>query len=200
MICMKIPKTDLDRIARFMIEADKLKTVDRTGWVLRKVKNPENVGDHSYSTALLSYIMAKKLGLDATRCVAMALTHDMNEILTGDIATRANEQHQTVNNHEKAKRENANMLKVIGILDKSSNTHFKELWTELKENKTKEAQLVHEVDKLDYILQLIPYHKYMKKDSEVEEFFITAKRRINTPELLYIYEKVRRQVYKERSK
>jgi putative hydrolase of HD superfamily len=197
---MKIPKTDLDRIARFMIEADKLKTVDRTGWVLRKVKNPENVGDHSYSTALLSYIMAKKLGLDATRCVAMALTHDMNEILTGDIATRANEQHQTVNNHEKAKRENANMLKVIGILDKSSNTHFKELWTELKENKTKEAQLVHEVDKLDYILQLIPYHKYMKKDSEVEEFFITAKRRINTPELLYIYEKVRRQVYKERSK
>lgn len=200
MIYMKVSKSDLDKITKFMIEADKLKAVNRTGWVIRKVKNHEHVADHSYSTALLSYIMAKKLGLDANRCMIMALTHDMNEIITGDIATRAKEHHQTVNNHDKARLEHTNMLKILENLDKSSNTHFKVMWAELKENRTKEAQLVHEVDKLDYILQLIPYHKYMKKDSYVEEFFITAKRKITNPELLYIYEKIRKQIYTERCK
>ncbi len=195
---MKVSKSDLDKIAKFMIEADKLKAVDRTGWVIRKVKNPEHVGDHSYSTALLSYIMAKKLGLNADRCAIMALTHDLNEVLTGDIATRVEERDQKLNNYDKAKLENANMLKLLANLDKSSNTHLKSMWVELRENKTKEAQLVHEVDKMDYLFQLIPYHKYLKKDSYVEEFFITAKRKLSTPELLYIYEKIKARIYGER--
>lgn len=195
---MKVSKAELDRITRFMLEADKLKAVDRSGWVIRKVKNHEHVADHSYSTALLSYIMAKKYGLDANRCMVMALTHDMAEIITGDVAARADERNQTVSNKTKRKAEHINMLKILANLDKSSNTHLKGMWAELKENKTKEAQLVHEVDKLDCIIQLLPYHKYMKADSHVEEFFIVARRHITNPDLLYIYEKIRNQVYKER--
>ncbi len=195
---MKVSKQELDKITKFMLEADKLKAVDRTGWVVRKVHKPEHVADHSYSTALLSYIIAKKLGLDANKCIIMALTHDINEVITGDIATRAKEHLQKVNNTDKAKIENSNTLKMLGYLDKSSEFHLREIWKELKARKSKEAHLVDQVDKLDYILQLIPYHKYIKKDADVEEFFETAARRITIPELLYIYNKVRKQVYNER--
>jgi putative hydrolase of HD superfamily len=195
---MQIPEKELDRITKFMLEADKLKTVSRSGWVIRKVKDPEHVADHSYSTALLSYIMAKKLGLDANKCIIMALTHDLNEVITGDIATRANEQDQTVNNIDKARLEHTNMLIMLGNLDDIAHAHLKDMWAELKAKETKEAQLVDQVDKLDYILQLVPYHKYMEADSYVEQFFETAGRTITIPELRYIYDKIRTEVYSKR--
>jgi len=190
----------LDRITRFMLEADKLKAIDRTGWVIRKVKKPEHVGDHSFSTALSSYIIARKLGLDANRCLIMALTHDLNEVNTGDIATRPTERQQKVDNKTKLKLENKNMIKILSNLDKSSYDHLRHLWLELQEGKTDEAQLVNGLDRLDYILQLVPYHRQIKNDSQVYEFFITAKRHITNPELKYIYEKIRKQIRKERSK
>ncbi len=195
---MKISKPELDKITKFMLEADKLKAVDRRGWVIRKVHKPEHVADHSYSTALLSYILAKKLGLNANKCIIMALTHDINEVITGDIATRAKERLQKVNNADKSKIEHNNTLKMLGYLDKSSESHLRKILAELKTRKSKEAQLVDQADKLDYILQLIPYHKHIKKDIDVEEFFETAARRITIPELLYIYNKVKKQVYNER--
>ena len=195
---MKVSKKELDKITKFMLEADKLKAIDRTGWVIRKVHKPEHVGDHAYSTALLSYIMAKKLDLDFNKCIIMALSHDINEAITGDIATRAKEHLQKVNNTNKAKIENSNTLKMLGYLDRPSQIYLRKIWEELKARKTKEAQLVDQVDKLDYILQLIPYHKYIKNDADVEEFFETAAKRITIPELLYIYNKVKKQVYNER--
>ena len=181
-----------------MIEADKLKAINRTGWVIMKVYKPEHVADHSYSTALLSYIMARKLGLDANKCIIMALSHDINEVITGDIATRAKEYLQKVNNTDKAIIENSNTLKMLSYLDKSSEFYLKKIWKEFKARKSKEAKLVGQVDKLDYIIQLISYHKYIKKDADVEEFFENAARQITIPELLYIYNKVKKQVYNER--
>ena len=49
----------VDRILAFMVRVDGLKHVDRTGWVIKRIRSrPEHVADHSFSTALLSYIMA----------------------------------------------------------------------------------------------------------------------------------------------
>ncbi len=195
---MRILESDLDKIMKFMVEADKLKAVDRAGWVIYRIKNPEHVGDHSYSTALLSYMMARKLGLDAGKCAIMALIHDINEVITSDIATRVDERQQVVSNKVKAMLEEKNTLKILKKLDKSTNSELKAIWNEFKAGKSKEAQLVYEIDKLDYVIQLILYHKQIKSDADLESFFETARRRLTIPELLYIYDKVRKQVYKER--
>lgn len=195
---LRIPKRDLDMIMSFMLEADKLKAVDRSGWILRGIRNPEHVADHSYSMALLSYIMARRLGLDADKCIIMALTHDINEAITGDIATRENELDQKMSNLEKAKLENSNMNRILGKLDGHSGPYLKGLWLELREKKTKEAQLVDQVDKLDYILQLIHYHKRMRSDAHVYSFFTTAGRHVAIPELLYIYGKAMQKIRRER--
>lgn len=197
---MKVKKSELDRITRFMLEADKLKTVDRTGWVMRRVPKPESDGDHSYSVALLSYIMAGKLGLDADKCMIMALIHDIGEVITGDIATRADERKQKVSKAEKAVMDHESTIAMLSYLDRQSRSGLLDIWKEFEDGKSEEAELVHQVDKLDQVLQLIPYSRYIKKDEYVEEFFETARRRITMPELLYIYGKIRKQVYSERGK
>ncbi|MDE1856722.1 MAG: HD domain-containing protein [Candidatus Micrarchaeota archaeon] len=181
---------DLDRILRFMVEIGKLKSVKRTGWVENKISDPEHVADHSFSTAVMSYIMAKRFGLDAGKCVAMALIHDINEVITGDIATKENEKDQRISTAAKHKIESTNMRKMLSYLPKPQRGEWSMLWVELTEQKTPEAKLVKQIDSLDYIIQLVHYSKKFKNKGEIASFFNTAKKRISDRDLLSIYEKV----------
>jgi putative hydrolase of HD superfamily len=193
-------KTDkgLDKVLQFMLKADRLKEVDRAGWLIAKVKNPEHDGDHSYGTAVLSYLIAKRMGLDAERCAVMGLFHDINEAITGDIATRYDKTLMTVPPEIKRKMERRNELKLAAILTGGGKTALREVLDEYHAQRTAEAKLVKQVDKLDYIVQMMLYSKKIKSDKTVEEFFDTAGSRIDINEVRYIYEKVKSKVFKER--
>jgi len=189
---------NLDSILEFMLQADKLKETYRTGWLIAKVKNPEHVADHSFSTAAMSYLFAKKMGLDAEKCALMGLFHDINEALTGDIATRENESLQKVSNKVKQRLEIENMNKLVSILIGNQKAALKALFQEYNAQRTKEARLVYQVDKLDYIVQMVIYSKKIRSDERVKEFFITAGYKIDIPEVRYLYDKIKEHVYKER--
>ncbi len=189
---------ELDGILAFMLEADKLKEVDRTGWTIVKVDKHENVGDHSYSTALLSYLVADLLGLDAERCTMLGLVHDINEVLTTDIATRYDKRMQTLSPDLKRKTERSNELKLIRALGNSGKSQMRSLLDEYYEQQTKEAKLVKQLDKLDYIIQISHYSPKIKDKEKVEEFFKNADRVINIPEVRYIYDKIKTKIFKER--
>ncbi len=189
--------TDLDKILEFMVKVDGLKEVKRTGWVLHKInKNPEHVADHAFSTALLSYIMARRLKLDANKCLLLALTHDIHEVITGDIATRAQEKNQVVSNKEKNRLENQDTIKMFSYLGNKDKKTFLKLWKEMKEQKSKESRLVKQIDALDYIIQTIPYSKLVKDNKIFQEFFLTAEKRVHNPEILYLYNKIKKQILK----
>ncbi|VVB76628.1 5'-deoxynucleotidase YfbR [uncultured archaeon] len=187
---MKLSTDELDRITKFMLEAGKLKGIDRTGWVIHGVKRPEHVGDHSFSTALMSYIIALRMGLDAERCMAMALIHDIPEAKVGDIATRADEKNQTVNNFDKKALENKGMNEMKSLLDEESASRLCALWEELEMEKSQEARLVKQIDKLDYVLQLVAYSQELS-DAAADEFLETAGKKITIPEVRYIYDKIK---------
>lgn len=193
-------KTDkgLDSVLQFMLNADRLKEVDRAGWLIAKVKNPEHDGDHSYGTAVLSYLIAKRMGLDAERCAVMGLFHDINEAITGDIATRYDKSLMAVPPEIKRKMERRNELRLAAILTGGGKTALREVLDEYHAQRTAEAKLVKQVDKLDYIVQMMLYGKKIKSDKTVEEFFDTAGSRIDIKEVRYIYEKVKSKVFKER--
>jgi putative hydrolase of HD superfamily len=189
---------DLDSILKFMLKVDKLKEIKRTGWVISKVKDPEHVADHSFSTAAVSYLLAKKMGLDAEKCAIMGLFHDINEVLTGDIATRADERMQKLTNKVKKRLEEKNTKKLISMLSGKQKDALMGILEEYLSQKTREAKLVYQADKLDYIIQIILYSKKIKSNERVIEFFKTAGDRIDIPEVEYLYEKVKEAVYKER--
>ncbi|MEM0143063.1 MAG: HD domain-containing protein, partial [Candidatus Parvarchaeum sp.] len=138
---------ELDSILAFMLRADKLKEVDRTGWTIAKVDMHENVGDHSYSTALLAFLFAKEMGLDANKCAVMALIHDINEVITGDTATRYDKSMQTLQPDEKKHLERQNELEMISSLVGSGRESLEAMLSELDAKVTPEAKMVKQVDK-----------------------------------------------------
>ncbi len=185
----------LDSLVEFITITNKVKATRRTDWVIRKLPIYEHIGDHCFSTALLSYLLGKKKGLDSDRCMAMALIHDIHEAITGDIATRHKESDQAVSNHRKKELEDRDTKKLLSYLKQKDRKPMLDLWNELKEGKTKEAQLVNQVDKLDYILELYAHAPYTKKQKSLaREFFLTAEPRIKDRDLRYIYAKVKEKV------
>ena len=69
---------------KFLQEINKLKSIKRTGWLRKNVKNPESVADHSFRVALMAYLLCPD-NLDKERMIKMALLNDLPEAVTGDM-------------------------------------------------------------------------------------------------------------------
>ena len=54
---------------------------------------------------------------------------------------------------------------ILGSLPDKMQIDYTEIWNEFKMNKTKESQLVHEIDKLELIIQLSLYRDRMSKEA-----------------------------------
>jgi putative hydrolase of HD superfamily len=174
----------------FLSEIGKLKDIERTGWKIYKVKNPESVADHSHRTAIMAMLYSKSLGLDEDKCVKMAIVHDLEEVYTGDIATRADEKNQTVNNVKKEKIEENAFNRLMKLLD--DKKEITELWQEYHECKTPEAKWVNDLDKIEMVLQALDYKKGKRTKEDLEEFFQTSGPRIKTKKGKELWNKIRK--------
>lgn len=168
-----------------------LKDVQRTGWVLRGVRNPESVADHSWGTALLALLFLPEArradgDLDRDRVLAIAIVHDLAEVRTGDIPRRVDPGRDRIGAAEKAERERRALLDLAG-----SSGEISELWEEYEAGETLEARYVRDMNLVDMCLQALRYETEKRYDPEVgaeefpdyprmEEFFATAGPRFST--------------------
>jgi putative hydrolase of HD superfamily len=143
---------NIDVFLDFLQIAGKLKKIPRTGWVESGIEKPESVADHSYRTALAAMILSDSLGLDTCKVLRMALMHDLAEVELGDVTPRDKKA-----NHKES--ENVAIREIFSVF----NTTLKELywvtWLEYQEKKTPEAVLVHDVDKIEMIIQTSEYQR-----------------------------------------
>lgn len=179
----------MSKILDFMLDVIRLKDEERAGWIMAKVRGPESVSDHSFSTALMSMVFANRLGLDADKCLKMALIHDLGEAYTGDMITRFNEKDQPVGNEEKKRLGDEATRKIISILPERDRADMLDLWEEFERMETEESQLVSQIDSLDYAIQLLKYRD--RTDADLSEFLRTADERIKLPELREVFEEVK---------
>lgn len=62
-------------------------------WPLMRCVKPENLAEHSHQVAIVAHLLAiilnKKFGgnVNAEKCATVALYHDAEELITGDVAT-----------------------------------------------------------------------------------------------------------------
>jgi putative hydrolase of HD superfamily len=74
-----------------LLELQRLKRLDRTGWVLRGLPaGAESVAAHSYGVALAAMLLADEcvargVEVDVERVLRIALLHDLAETRTGDM-------------------------------------------------------------------------------------------------------------------
>jgi putative hydrolase of HD superfamily len=148
----------------------KLKTTPRTGWVRRGVPRYESVADHSWRVATLSLLLfGREDDIDASKCIQMALVHDLAECLVGDIAPDDN-----VSKADKEKMEHDAMEKIALTLGQSCPNNearqlVLDLFQEYEQRETKESKAVKDLDLLDMIIQADEYEQAFGLD--LSEFF-----------------------------
>lgn len=125
--------------------------------------------------------LAKKL--DIVRCTRMALVHDMAESLVGDI-TPVDGVSKAEKNRREAETMNYLCSGLLGNVHKGSGQAeaIREVWQEYEDSKTPESIFVHDVDKMELLLQMMEYERSHEGRVDLGEFVWVATR-IETPEV-----------------
>ncbi|MCJ1244985.1 hypothetical protein MMC30_002186 [Trapelia coarctata] len=164
----------------FLHLLERLKTTPREGWRRFGIDSAESISDHMYRMSIITMLAPKSLSsrLDIPRCTKMALIHDMAESIVGDITP-----FDGVSKEEKCRRETEAMdyltkhlLGAVGNGGEKAGMGFQEVWQEYEDNKTLEANFVHDVDKLELILQMVEYEKKHQGGLDLGEFSRVAER------------------------
>ena len=164
---------------KFLIEANKLKTVPRTGWVLMEVKNPESIADHIFRVTVATWLMAEKANLDVKRAIKIALFHDLCEVYAGDSTpfgyyhglsrkkkkdekllmrwVRLSKKEKEKKGKEKFNREKKGVLKLISSLEPKLKNDIYSHWYDYEKRISKEAKFVKQLDRIETLLQSIEY-------------------------------------------
>lgn len=114
--------------------------------------------------------------LNIPHCTKMALVHDIAEALVGDITPV-----DGVSKPEKNRRESTTMdyltdkllARVNGGL---SGKDIRAVWQEYEDSETMESKFVHDVDKIELVLQMVEYERVHEQRLDLGEFTWVASR------------------------
>jgi putative hydrolases of HD superfamily len=139
----------LDSQLRFVLEADRLKTVLRQT-VITGGSRRENTAEHSWHLALMAVVLGEHAppGTDLARVGTMVLLHDLVEIDAGDLFLYADAAAQA--RQEEAERAAAD--RIFAILPGAQGVRLRELWQEFEERRTAEARFARALDRLQPML------------------------------------------------
>ena len=136
----------------------------------------ESISDHMYRMSLITMFAPPSLHVDVAHCTKMALIHDMAEALVGDITPV-----DGVPKHEKNRRESTTMdyltKTLLGRVNGGLTAEgIRSIWQEYEDGKTKESIFVHDVDKLELLLQMVEYERANEHRLDLGEFSWVASR------------------------
>lgn len=113
--------------------------------------------------------------LDMAKCIKMCLVHDMAELLVGDITPV-----DGVAKPEKNRRETQTMdfltRDLLGGVDGgAAGAELRAIWQEYEDSKTLDSHFVHDVDKMELLLQMLEYEKRGNGALDLGEFAYVAR-------------------------
>ncbi|MEX2683791.1 MAG: HD family hydrolase [Candidatus Sigynarchaeota archaeon] len=173
-----------------------VKHLPRKGWVERGLLagRVESVGSHSFGTALLALLL-KETGilpaaLPAERLLAVALLHDIVEGVTGDITPADN-----VAPARKAKMELDAVQQLFGAVPGMASLQ-REIEAFISAGNAPEIDpvhaIVHQIDKLDMMIQALQYEKASGKD--MGDFYEAPEQYLSDPKLLKFFDDAKRAI------
>jgi putative hydrolase of HD superfamily len=120
--------------------------------------------------------------LNIPHCTKMALVHDMAEALVGDITPV-----DGVAKSEKSRRESTTMdyftKSLLGKVNGGmTGKEIQDIWQEYEDGETLESQYVHDIDKLELLLQMVEYEREKDGQLDLGEFSWVATR-VKLPEI-----------------
>ena len=140
-----------------LIELQRLKGLDRTGWVLRGLPpRTESVAAHSFGVAATAMLLADELlargvSIDLNRTMRMALIHDWAEARIGDMPRTAT---QYFGAETRRRAEVAAFIDLVASSGAGA-TVYRELFEDYEQRASLEAKLVKAADIIDLLVQVL---------------------------------------------
>ena len=138
-----------------LIELQRLKRLERTGWTLRGLPNgTESVAAHSFGVCVTAMMLADEvrargLEVDCERLLRMALLHDWAETRVGDMPRTATGYFGADARKTAETLALADILKGLGL----AASEYLSLYKDYEERNSLEARLVKAADVIDLLVQ-----------------------------------------------
>ena len=172
-------------ILKFFQTSVNLKKIPRQGWIDKlSIDKPESVADHVFSMSIIGMIFSDLENYNTEKILKIILLHDLAESITGDMTP------EQISKEEKTVLENNVMKKILMDLPIALQTQYSILWEEYQSNNSKEAKIVHQLDRLEMALQAKIYSKEEHSKEKLNSFFNSARNEINDPTLLELFTKI----------
>lgn len=145
-----------------LLELQRLKRLDRTGWVLRGLPpGAESVASHSYGVALAAMLLADECAargveVDVGRVLRIALLHDLQESRTGDMPRTV------ADYYGREARKTAERAAFDAVMRGAGAAHagrYQELHEDYEERASLEARLVKAADVVDLLAQALAFER-----------------------------------------
>jgi len=209
----------MEDLLNFFTEIGKLKNMPRRGWVIRNIKNPESIADHTFRVAIMAWFLGEKKNnnLNMEKIIKMALIHDLCEVYAGDATPydsiltkdkkklkeiiktwpRFSEQKKKRLTEQKHKKEKAGLEKLIKNLPAKLKNETKMLWMDYENGLSKEGRFFKQTDRIENFLQAMEYTKNNKNFPQ-KSWWDQARELFDDPTLLDLVEKIDDKFYKNK--
>jgi putative hydrolase of HD superfamily len=145
-----------------LLELQRLKRLDRTGWVLRGLPpGAESVAAHSYGVALTAMLLADECAargveLDVGRVLRLALLHDLQETRTGDMPRTVAEYYGAETRRAAERAAFDDIVRGAGARHAAA---YSELHEDYETRASVEARLVKAADVIDLLAQALYFER-----------------------------------------
>ncbi len=169
-------------IREFWSFLGRLKREPRRGWGQKLgLRRPESVGDHSYAVAMLClYEGARRGGYDLELLLKLALIHDLDEAITGDLTP---EDKRALGKAEVERGRDLARSQILRAVPIGARDEWIRLWSDLSVRMSREAKFVKDLDLMEMALQARDYEKCGVSRKKVSEFYESALRGVEDSEL-----------------
>ena len=172
------PKVTAGRAADFLFEVGMLKKTPRTGYQFLG-NGHESVAAHSFRAAVIGFMLARQVeGANADKTAKMCLFHDLGEARTGD--------------HNYVAKQYVVVDEARAEHDAAANSpcgrEIEALCAEFRSGKTLEAEIAHDADQLDMVVELKEKMDLGNKYAEAWLFY--ARKRLKTEKGRELYDAV----------
>lgn len=171
-----------DTYQNMIKELYNVKNIKRKGWVKREITDPETIADHMYSSCLLAlFFLPENISMyvdeelddfadyddySKNRIIEMLLLHDLAETITDDIATPDKD--------DKDEEKEIRIMKMFTLYNSFPNIYGvgdkRVICEEFFENKSCNAKIAHDLDKIDMLIQAYLYKEKEKDKIKILEW------------------------------
>jgi len=160
-----------------LIQLQRLKRLDRTGWILRGLPNgTESVASHSFGVAVTAMFIADRVNhsgvqVDLERVMRLALLHDWPEVLVGDMPRTAT---MFFGSEARKSAEGKAFEEIVASMG-DHGINYRDLHAEYEERNSLEGKIVKVADIIDLLVQALALERAGARG--LDEFWEVAENR-----------------------